>query len=287
MPYVARITLRPVKGLDGVAVESARVGAGGALENDRRWRLVDADRRELVPHVVPLLARVRSTVDLASRSITLWIGGDGVGAGPPARVDSFPLRPGPDGPCPWLSRTLGIGVHLEERPDGGYPDDPDAPGPTVASTASLEEVARWFSLPPDLVRRRLGPGLEIDDCAAFWEDTLACPASRPSVRGDGGDDPWGTSAPPPEPRSFVVGETLFSAVGVRPLLDVDALDPATGRPIEHFREIFEAWRRRSARVDVDASQWGGRFRLAATTVGGGRGGEVRVGDRIVPVAHLV
>ncbi|MFM7034641.1 MAG: MOSC N-terminal beta barrel domain-containing protein [Planctomycetia bacterium] len=41
MPTLDRITIYPVKSLDGVDVEECRVLPSGALENDRRWRLVD------------------------------------------------------------------------------------------------------------------------------------------------------------------------------------------------------------------------------------------------------
>ncbi|NDC55027.1 MAG: molybdenum cofactor biosysynthesis protein, partial [Planctomycetia bacterium] len=45
MPTLDRITLYPVKSLDGIDVETARVLPSGALEHDRRWRLVDLDGR--------------------------------------------------------------------------------------------------------------------------------------------------------------------------------------------------------------------------------------------------
>ena len=40
-PELVRICLFPIKSLDGVVVEAARVLGDGALEFDRRWRLVD------------------------------------------------------------------------------------------------------------------------------------------------------------------------------------------------------------------------------------------------------
>jgi uncharacterized protein YcbX len=42
MPTLDRITIFPVKSLDGVDVEGATVLPSGAVEHDRRWRLVDA-----------------------------------------------------------------------------------------------------------------------------------------------------------------------------------------------------------------------------------------------------
>lgn len=286
MPHVARITLRPVRGLDGVAVDAARVLPSGALDHDRRWRFVDADGRCVDGRGGAPLHRVRATFDLAAREVGLALH---AWAGPGPAAGSFPLRPGPDGPCPWMSEVLGREVFLEERPGGGFPDDADAPGPTVAATESLERVAEWFTLPLDDVRRRLAIGLEIEGCDAFWEDTLVAPA-RPlpglvSVAGLAAD-PWG-SAPPPVPLVFLAGTARYVAVAVMPLGAEAARDRDSGLQRDGFREIFEAWRRRRMRRDVDPAAWDGLYRLGATTVGDGLGGEVAVGDRLVPAAHPV
>lgn len=280
MPHVARITIHPVKGLEGTIVESARVSASGALENDRRWRLVDAEGAAL-PRCA-LLGHVRAEFDVAAREIDLAVDPRARVAAPPA--GRFGLHPGPDGPCRWLSRYLGIEVSLEERPEGGFPDDPDAPGPSIASVASLAEVARWFSIPLEEVRRRCRVGVEIDGCDPFWEDTLASPARPlpvPSFRDLAAltADPWAVPAPA-EPLPFSLGGAGFRAVAVRSMDDEASLDPATGKGTEHFRPIFEAWRRRLLRRDVDVSAWDGMYRLAVTTNGDGRGGTVRVGDPV-------
>ena len=45
MPTLDRITIYPVKSLAGVDLAECGVLENGALENDRRWRLVDLDGR--------------------------------------------------------------------------------------------------------------------------------------------------------------------------------------------------------------------------------------------------
>jgi len=65
--------------------------------------------------------------------------------------DSFHLVPGEKGPCGWLSEALGVAVLLEERPDGGFPDDRDA-----RPHAHLDGVARG-SGPLVWLRSRRGP----------------------------------------------------------------------------------------------------------------------------------
>ena len=179
MPHVARITIHPVKGLGGSEVDAARVTESGALEDDRRWRLVDAEGAVIEPSRWPILKHVHAEFLLASREVFLAIGRHAGVAAPVA--GRFTLSPGPDGPGAWLSDCLGTHVSLQERPEGGFPDDPDAPGPTIAAAASLGEVARWFGLPLDDVRRRCPVGIEIGDCDPFWEDTLASPARPGSL----------------------------------------------------------------------------------------------------------
>jgi len=293
MPHLERITLHPVKSLDGLDVERARVLPCGALADDRRWRLVDLEGHVVHAKRTPLVHAIRAVFDLSDGpTVALSLAPDRRGRTDCALLapQQFPLLPGPNGPCGWLSVALGMDVLLQERPEGGFPDDRDAPGPTLVSTASLEEVARWFSLSLEEVRRRFRANLEVGDCGAFWEDRLACPAPPPRAPSD---TPFGpapcdslrTEPVPLPPLPFRVGRAGFTAVNTCRRCPVPARDTSDGRTTEHFREIFEAWRRRRLPSDVDASAWGDFYRLAIHTIGDGQGGNVHVGDRIEPAAH--
>ena len=260
MPTLGRITIHPVKSLDGLDVDECRVLPSGALEHDRRWQLVDMEGRVVNAKRTARVHAIRARFDLGRREVTL-----ARAAGP---GETFPLVPGREGPCGWLSAVLGLDVLLVERADGGFPDDRDAPGPTLVSTASLVEVARWFGLDLAEVRRRFRANLEIGGCDAFWEDTLASPA-RPEFASAGlaadlPADPYAT-LPPPEPREFAIGEVRFRATGVCRRCVVPTRDSRTGEPLELFREVFAARRRRSLRPDVDAAAWGTFERLAVNT----------------------
>jgi len=202
------------------------------------------------------------------------------------RPASFPLVPGPDGPCGWLSEALGIGVLLLERADGGYPDDREASGPTLISTATLAEVGRWFGFDLAEARRRFRANLEIGDCAAFWEDALASPARpelQPSLLDLGPDEPTDPYAdlPPPEPREFFVGEVRFRATNVCRRCVVPSRDSRTGAVTERFRDVFEARRARTLPADVDASGWSHLYRLAINSRTEGAGGMLLRGGRVV------
>ena len=280
MSTLDRITLYPVKSLDGLAVAAARVLPSGALENDRRWRLVDMEGRVVNAKRTPLFHAIRAEFALDERLITLCVDSAAIAAAAIPGIDrlqnlgrdSFHLVPGEKGPCGWLSEALGIGVLLEERCDGGFPDDRDAPGPTLVSTASLEEVARWFGFDLAEARRRFRANLEIGGCDAFWEDTLASPAltRRPPSLGelppDLPVDPY-ADLPPAEPREFSIGEARFRATNVCKRCVVPSRESTTGAATAHFRDAFEARRGRGMRGDVDATGWNHLYRLGVNTAG--------------------
>jgi uncharacterized protein YcbX len=289
MPTLDRITIYPVKSLDGLDVAEARVLPSGALENERRWRLVDMEGRAMNAKRSPLFHAIRADFSLGSgvscgagsgadaaaggsagwqgdeRLVTLSIDPAAVAAGQLPDVarlrhlgrESFHLVPGPDGPCDWLSEALGERLLLEERMDGGFPDDRDAPGPTLVSTATLVEVARWFGFDLAECRRRFRVNLEIGGCDAFWEDTLASPAdARPDL-------------PPAEPREFTVGSVRFVATNVCKRCVVPGRDSRTGAVTSHFRDAFEARRGRALRRDVNDLHWNHHYQLAVNTSGVG------------------
>jgi uncharacterized protein YcbX len=293
MSTLDRITVFPVKSLDGVEVAEARVLASGGLEHDRRWQLVDMEGRVVNAKRTPLLHAIRTEFAIEGLAAGPPPGGELPLLGPnvvalavdPAALearavpgverlaslaaDVFPLVPGSAGPCGWLAEALGYGVMLVERADGGFPDDRDAPGPTLAATATLAEVARWFSFGLAEARRRFRVNLELGGCDAFWEDTLACPA-RPNVPSLAElppglpADPY-ADLPPPEPREITIGAVRLRAVNVCRRCVVPTRDSHTGAETAHFRDAFEARRSRGLRPDVDASAWSHTYRLAVNT----------------------
>jgi hypothetical protein len=239
-----------------------------------------------------VFAAVRAEFDLDERRIVLAVderalAARALGAADVERLsglarESFALVPGQGGPCGWLAEALGGDVLLEERAEGGFPDDRESPGPTLVSTASLAEVARWFGIELGETRRRFRMNLEIGGCDAFWEDTLASPAREPPTPSlfelpEGlAADPY-ADLPPPEPREFSVGEVRFKATNVCRRCVVPSRNSRSGGVTEHFRDAFEAWRRRGLRADVDAAGWGGLYRLGVNTRAVTPGGMVRGG----------
>jgi uncharacterized protein YcbX len=300
-----RITVYPIKSLDGAVVERARVLPSGGLEYDRRWQLVDMEGRVVNAKRTPLLHVIRAEYGIdglgvaapieparGANTVTLAIDPVAVTAGLISAADRlaaitpeiFSLVPGTAGPCAWLSEVLGCGVLLVERSDGGFPDDREAPGPTLAATTTLIEVARWFGFDLAECRRRFRVNLEIGGCDAFWEDTLASPVRRElfpplaDVAGDLPTDPY-ADLPPPEPHAVAIGPVVLRVTNVCRRCVVPSRDSRTGSITEHFRDAFEARRQRGLRPDVDAAAWTHWYRLAVNTEPV-RHGPVACGDAV-------
>jgi uncharacterized protein YcbX len=306
MPILDRITLYPIKSLDGVVVDEACVLPDAGLEHDRRWQLTDMEGRVVNGKRTPLLHAIRARYQLdglcrdaegtvlqdSTNTVELAVDRTAIAAAAIPGIErlaglgseAFPLVPGADGPCPWLSEALGQTVLLVERRGGGFPDDRDASGPTLIATATLMEVATWFGLDLDECRRRFRVNLEIGGCDSFWEDTLASPTrqelvqSAESPHADLPADPY-AALPPPEPQEIRVGGARLKATNVCRRCVVPTRDSRTGLVTEHFRDAFEARRCRSIRSDVDAAAWNHWYRLAINTVVL-HGGVVRLGESL-------
>ena len=60
MATLARITIHPVKSLDGLAVSAASVLPSGALAHDRRWQLTDEQGRVVNAKRMALVHAIRA-----------------------------------------------------------------------------------------------------------------------------------------------------------------------------------------------------------------------------------
>lgn len=156
---VSTIQIHPIKALDAVRVDAARVLPSGALDLDRRWALVDARGRFVNGKNRAEVHSVRTQFDLPRLEVTL----DG---------KTFSLPREGDAIARWFTERLGEPVAWQENPYVGFPDDLDSPGPTCVSSASLVTVASWFGLELEEARRRFRTNLEFEAPEPFWEDRL-------------------------------------------------------------------------------------------------------------------
>jgi MOSC domain-containing protein len=237
-PRLARMTIFPVKSLDGLEVEEVRVRGEAGLEHDREYRLVDDEERVIDgKQFGEKLIRLRSTFDLAFGEISLDWGGDRLSVRLPRDADDLQR---------WLSERLEREVFLERDPEKGFPDDEAASGPTVISRATLAEVATWFGLDENEVRRRFRANLEIDGVPAFWEDCL-----------------YGREG---ETRRFLIGDVLFEGVNPCARCTVPSRDSHDGEIREPaFAKIFAERRRERLPEWAEASRFDHYYRLSVNT----------------------
>lgn len=313
MPYLSGIMIYPVKSLDGMSLSEAALVPSGALMHDRRWRLIDAEGAVVNGKKTAQFHGIRAAFEIDGVEVCGGVS-QGTGSFVTLSVDEqvaggrissltkerFPLLPGSEGPCGWLSEALAIDVFLQERFDSGFPDDRDAPGPTLISYESLLEVARWFGWTIQESRRRFRMNLEfvaseseassgevvsyqqsISQGAAFWEDILVSP--RYSCFNKGFNEQIEAvdsfiEDPLVDPLVFRIGHNRFRSVGVCRRCVVPSRDSSTGSPTYQFRDSFEARRRRSILKHVDTNRWSDFFRLGVNTAIVGEADRVLLGE---------
>lgn len=226
MAHVEGLRLYPVKGLDGIEVESARITAAGTLAGDREFAMCDpeADRIETGSDMQTLayngkqtdrIHDVRTGFDPETAVLTV----EPRRTGDRLRFD-LSTEAGRTAASEWFGDFVGEPVECRRHEPPAFVDRPDA-GPSVISTATLEEVASWFDdMTVGSARRRLRANVEVGGVPAFWEDRFV-----------------GADAP-----GFVVGEgddaVRFEGAEPCSRCVVPSRDPETGDPHPEFRERF-------------------------------------------------
>lgn len=229
-----RITIYPIKSLDGVDVQSARVLSSGALEHDRQFAIVDAAGKFVNGKRTAAIHSIRAEYDLAA--MTVRLGG----------AAEFSLREQQSEIAVWLSNALGLACQLVENTIVGFPDDVDAPGPTLISTSTLAAVVSWFpGLTLDETRRRFRANLELATDSPFWEDRLV---------GDAGDEP-----------AFQIGEAQFHGVNPCQRCVVPTRDTITGASTAGFQKAFATERERHLPAWAPRGRFNHFYRLAVNT----------------------
>ena len=229
-----RITIFPIKSLDGVDVESARLLSSGALEHDRQFAIVDAAGKFVNGKRTAAIHAIRAEYNLAA--MTVRLGG----------AAEFSLREQQTEIAAWLSDALGLACLLVENTLVGFPDDVDAPGPTLLSTPTLAAVANWFpGLTLEETRRRFRANLVLAADAPFWEDQLV---------GDPGDEP-----------AFQIGDVQFHGVNPCQRCVVPTRDTITGASIAGFQKSFATERERHLPAWAPRGRFNHFYRLAVNT----------------------
>ena len=256
MPHLVRICVYPIKSLAPVSFPQVTVLAGGALEHDREFAFFGQDGKFLNGKRAPKVHGLRSTFDLHTGDLCL----EAVEARNEGR---FHLPDDHQALEAWLTRYFSQPVFFRRSPQGGFPDDLSAPGPTVISTATLEEVASWFpGLSVESARIRFRANLEIGGVPPFWEDRL-----------------FGTSD---TVVPFQIGDVTFHGVNPCQRCVVPPRDPGTGEAIPNFSPVFRVRREETLPAWAARDRFNHFYRLAVNTrVPASEAGKLlRVGDDV-------
>jgi hypothetical protein len=256
MPTLTRITVFPIKSLDGCELASAAVLPSGALEHDRRYALIDARGKFINGKQCEAIHAIRAAYSTDFREVTL---------SHESRRDTFSLEREPRELARWCGEVLGQSCRLVANGERGFPDDAAAPGPTLVSTATLEAVASWFGLPLQETRRRFRTNLHVDAQEPFWEDRLV--GERTKV------------------RRFQVGSVVWRGRGICQRCVVPSRDSLDGTVTGGFAKRFAHQRETSLPDWSPAARFDHFYRLAINTGldSAAREPIIRIGDAVTPI----
>jgi uncharacterized protein YcbX len=256
MSVVSRITIFPMKSFDGLSRDEAEVLPSGALRHDRQFALADSTGKFINAKRTALIHQVHLLIDPEQREFTA------------SRREGGPeLRGQLDAEgrqlSDWLSQFFSLDVSIIENDKVGFPDDLEAPGPTVVSVATLETVAGWFpGLTVDNIRQRFRANVEIDGVEPFWEDRL--------FRED------------KQPQPFRIGNVDFAGTNPCRRCVVPTRDPLTGLITpDAFAKQFQRYREATLPPWSPRSRFDHFYRLTTNTCRiGHEKGLIHVGDAV-------
>ena len=257
MPSVVRLFIHPIKSLPRVAVSRATFTVGGSLAHDREFALFDPDGQVVNGKRLPLVHQVRAEYDLAALTVSLRDRDDH----PSSTFHLLDDRARIEG---WFSTLFGFPVTLERNQTTGFPDDTVAPGPTIVSETTLDQVSTWFpGMGANEASRRFRANIEVGGVPAFWEDRLF---------GDSGAT-----------VAFAIGGARLEGVNPCQRCVVPTRDPDTGTVIQGFQRTFSERRKATLPKWAAAERFDHFYRLSVNTrVSSTESGtQVQLGDELV------
>lgn len=256
MARLEQLTVYPVKGLDGIDLETASVLDGGTIAGDREFALFDANGDVVNGKRTEQVHRLETDYDPETSTLTV--------EPPDGTMHRFELGDDPGPAEAWFSGYFDEDLSLERDASLGFVDRRDM-GPSVISTATIRTVASWFDeLTVDGVRRRLRANVEVAGVEPFWEDRFV-----------------GEGAP-----TFVIGGVRFEGVTPCGRCIVPQRDPDTGAQNDSFRARFVRNREKSfpSWADADAFDHCYTVMILTRVPATDRGRTLRVDDPIEIVA---
>ena len=211
-PILSRITIFPVKSLDGMVLEKAMITEGGCLLHDREYAISDEEGNFMIGKNNPLVYSLRSSFDPENETLSLRRQQE-------TSWKTFHLQKERTAIQSYLTDYFGVSTLLLQNKTGRFLDIPDISGVTVLSTASLETISQWYdNIHTDQIRKRFRATIEISSVPAFWEDHLF------AAQGKGVE--------------FTIGDVTLFGMSPRARCVVPTHHPETGEVIHAFPKTF-------------------------------------------------
>jgi uncharacterized protein YcbX len=211
-PVIDRITIYPVKSLDGISLQKAQIGNGGSLAHDREYAIINSNGKFVKGKNNELVYLLRSQIDFETEVISLRHESE-------TGWNHFHLQNDKTALDEFLSSFFEMPVMLYKNTLGEFLDIPVKSGVTVLSTASLEAVGTWFNnMDIEETRKRFRATIELTAAPAFWEDKLFLEE--------------GTAI------EFKIGDVTLQGISPRARCVVPTRHPETGEMIHAFQKSF-------------------------------------------------
>ena len=234
-PIVSRITIYPVKSLDGVSLQKAMITEGGCLLHDREYAITDPIGNFIIGKTNPLVHQLRSEINFDTETVsfrrqneTTW--------------NHFHLQRETAEIESYLAEYFSMPVRFKKNSTGRFLDMPDISGVTVVSNASLQSVRSWYeNLTLEETRNRFRSTIELEGVTPFWEDHLF------STEGKG--------------IEFKIGDVTMFGMSPRARCVVPTRNPQTGEVTHAFPKIFSKQRAASQPEWSTLDNYGHHFYL--------------------------
>lgn len=215
-PVLSRITIYPIKSLDGISLKKAVIIEGGCLMHDREFALFDEMGDFIIGKTNSRVHSLRTNFDIENNIVSFRKQNE-------STSNSFHLLKEKKAIENYLSAHFDMPVRFERNSTGRFMDIPDMAGLTVISTASLEEVSKWYSdMDVEETRKRFRATIEIEGVPAFWEDHLF------SDEGKG--------------IEFKIGDVTVIGISPRDRCVVPTRNPENGEVLHGFPKSFSKHR---------------------------------------------
>lgn len=255
-PTLDKISIYPLKSFDPIHVPESRILTNGALQYDRQFAFVDAAGKFVNAKRTALIHPLHVILDPVARTLTARKRSDSTSMKWEIDSERSSLEE-------WFSEYFSMSVSLQEHNAGGFPDDDEAPGPTIVSTTTLQVVGAWFpGFTVEQTRLRFRANLEIAGVDPFWEDCLYCASAGIA-------------------RPFRIGDLLLTGTNPCQRCVVPSRDPATGEILPEFAKRFSQLRAEHLPRWASRDRFDHFYRLTVNTKLISHGsGRIKVGDTV-------